>query len=383
MIRFETAESVTMGHPDKLCDYIADCILDAYLEQDENSRVACEVVASKNLVLVTGEITSRATINIEEVVRNAIIDVGYSEDNLGFNGKTCEIEVRITEQSLDIDKGVSQDDDLGAGDQGIMIGYACDETDAKIPICSYYASILSKRLTEIRRNKEVSFLRPDGKTQVTVEYIDDIPKRIDTIIISCQHEPFVDDKELKNIIKEKVIYQTIPKELLDESTKIEINPTGRFVLGGPMADSGLTGRKIIVDTYGPQIGHGGGAFSGKDPTKVDRTAAYYSRYVAKNIVASNLAKKCRVEIAYAIGKKEKISLNIDTYQTGIIKDEKIKEIVEKVFDFTPKNMINELNLRKIKYSRFTNFGHMGRIDLQLPWEKEDRIEEIRELYEKI
>lgn len=382
MIRFETAESITMGHPDKLCDYIADCILDAYLEKDKNSRVACEVVASKNLVLITGEITSTAKVNIEQIARKAIIEIGYSEDYLGFNGNNCEIEIRLTEQSLDIDKGVSQEEELGAGDQGIMIGYACSETKNKMPASIFYASLLSKRLTEVRKNKEVSFLRPDGKTQVTIEYIDNIPKRIDTIIISCQHEPFTDEKELKEIIKKEVIYKVIPKELLDDLTKIEINPTGRFVLGGPMADSGLTGRKIIVDTYGPQVGHGGGAFSGKDPTKVDRTAAYYARYVAKNIVASNLATKCRVEISYAIGKKEKISLNIDTYQTGITEDEKIKNIVEKVFDFTPKNMIEELNLRNIKYSKFTNFGHLGREDLQLPWEKEDKVEAIQEIYRK-
>ncbi len=376
MKRLFTSESVTEGHPDKLCDYISDSILDSYLAKDKNARVACETVAGKGEIYITGEITSTANVDIEQVVRDTIKEVGYADSEYDIDYRTCKIYINLSKQSPDIALGVDKSledkegkdvESEGAGDQGLMFGYACDETEELMPLPISLAHKLSKRLTEVRREKIIDYLRPDGKTQVTVEYDGDKPVRVDTIVISAQHLPDVDMKVLKKDIIEKVIKPTVPANLLDENTKYFINPTGRFVIGGPLGDSGLTGRKIIVDTYGGAARHGGGAFSGKDPTKVDRSASYMARYIAKNIVANGYAKKCEIQIAYSIGVAKPVSIYVNTYGTNTIPEEKIIEKINKTFDLTPRGIINYLDLRRPIYRQTTNYGHFGKKDL--PWEK--------------
>lgn len=364
MKKLFTSESVTEGHPDKLCDLIADSILDAHLEQDPYSRVACETVAGKNTIFITGEITSLANVDIEALTREVIKNIGYRGENYDIDYKTCNIIINISKQSKDIALGVDID---GAGDQGIIFGYASNETEEYMPLAISLAHKLTRRLTEVRKNNTLNYLGPDGKSQVTVEYIDNIPTRIDTIIISTQHKEEVDISILKKDIIENVIEKVIPQNLLDEKTKYLINPTGRFVIGGPLGDSGLTGRKIIVDTYGGYARHGGGALSGKDATKVDRSAAYMARHIAKNIVANNYAKKCEIQLSYAIGVAKPISISIDTFQTGTIPDNEIIDIINKNFDLTPSGIIKYLNLRTPIYKETTNYGHFGKKDL--PWEK--------------
>ena len=376
MKRLFTSESVTEGHPDKLCDYISDSILDSYLAKDKNARVACETVAGKGEIYITGEITSTANVDIEQVVRDTIKEVGYADSEYDIDYRTCRIYINLSKQSPDIAQGVDKSledkegqdvESEGAGDQGLMFGYACDETEELMPLPISLAHKLSKRLTEVRREKIIDYLRPDGKTQVTVEYDGDKPVRVDTIVISAQHLPDVDMKVLKKDIIEKVIKPTVPANLLDENTKYFINPTGRFVIGGPLGDSGLTGRKIIVDTYGGAARHGGGAFSGKDPTKVDRSASYMARHIAKNIVANGHAKKCEIQIAYSIGVAKPVSIYVNTYGTNTIPEEKIIEKINKTFDLTPRGIINYLDLRRPIYRQTTNYGHFGKKDL--PWEK--------------
>ena len=391
MRKLFTSESVTEGHPDKLCDYISDSVLDACLKEDKYSRVACETVAGKGEIFITGEITSNANIdiekvagqvtsktdvNIEEIVRNAIKEIGYDNENLDMDYRTCKINLNISKQSPDIALGVDKSledktgesiESMGAGDQGIMFGFACDETDAYMPLPIYLAHKLSKKLTEVRKSGVIDYLRPDGKTQVTIEYEDDKPLRVDTIVISTQHNEDINLETLRKDIKEKVIKEVVPAELLDENTKYYINPTGRFVIGGPLGDSGLTGRKIIVDTYGGYSRHGGGAFSGKDPSKVDRSAAYMARFIAKNIVANKLAKKCEIQFSYAIGVAKPVSIYVDTFGTGTIPEEEIVDLIYKKFELTPTGIINYLNLRSPIYTKTTNYGHFGKNDL--PWEK--------------
>ena len=376
MKRLFTSERVTEGHPDKLCDYISDSILDSYLAKDKNARVACETVAGKGEIYITGEITSTAKVDIEQVVSDTIKEVGYADSEYDIDYRTCRIYINLSKQSPDIAQGVDKSledkegqdvESEGAGDQGLMFGYACDETEELMPLPISLAHKLSKRLTEVRREKIIDYLRPDGKTQVTVEYDGDKPVRVDTIVISAQHLPDVDMKVLKKDIIEKVIKPTVPANLLDENTKYFINPTGRFVIGGPLGDSGLTGRKIIVDTYGGAARHGGGAFSGKDPTKVDRSASYMARHIAKNIVANGHAKKCEIQIAYSIGVAKPVSIYVNTYGTNTIPEEKIIEKINKTFDLTPRGIINYLDLRRPIYRQTTNYGHFGKKDL--PWEK--------------
>lgn len=376
MKRLFTSESVTEGHPDKLCDYISDSILDSYLAKDKNARVACEIVAGKGEIFVTGEITSTANVDIEQVVRDTIEEVGYADSEYDIDYRTCKIYINLSKQSPDIALGVDKSledkegkdvESEGAGDQGLMFGYACDETEELMPLPISLAHKLSKRLTEVRREKIIDYLRPDGKTQVTVEYNGDKPVRVDTIVISAQHLTDVDMKVLKKDIIEKVIKPTVPANLLDENTKYFINPTGRFVIGGPLGDSGLTGRKIIVDTYGGAARHGGGAFSGKDPTKVDRSASYMARHIAKNIVANGYAKRCEIQIAYSIGVAKPVSIYVNTYGTNTIPEEKIIEKIDKTFDLTPRGIINYLDLQRPIYRQTTNYGHFGKKDL--PWEK--------------
>ena len=359
-----TSESVTEGHPDKLCDSISDAILDECLKQDKNSRVAIETFASKNKIFVAGQITTTAKINVEEIVRERIKEIGYDNSDTDIDYRTCEVETNITTQSPDIAMGV---DIGGAGDQGIMFGYASSETEEYMPLAISLAHKLSYRLTEVRKQGILDYLRPDGKTQVTVEYEDDQPKRIDTILISNQHLESVDLKQMKQDLIEKVIKEVIPAKYLDENTKIYVNPTGRFVIGGPLGDTGLTGRKLIVDTYGGYSRHGGGAFSGKDASKVDRSAAYMLRHIAKNIVANGYAKKCEIEVAYGIGMEEPISICIDTFGTGTKTEEELIQIVKRNFDLTPKGMIEYLGLQEPIYTKTTNYGHFGKKDL--PWEK--------------
>lgn len=376
MRKLFTSESVTEGHPDKLCDYISDSVLDACLSQDENSRVACETVAGKGEVVITGEITSNADIDIEQIARNAIKEIGYDNKDTDIDYRTCKIHINISKQSPDIALGVNKslEDKTGesvasegAGDQGIMFGFACDETDAYMPLPIYLAHKIAKRLTDVRKENVLTYLRPDGKTQVTVEYEDDIPVRVDTVVVSTQHTEDADLEVLRKDIIEKVIKEVVPENLLDENTKYYINPTGRFVIGGPLGDSGLTGRKIIVDTYGGYSRHGGGAFSGKDSTKVDRSAAYMARFIAKNIVANGYAKKCEIQFSYAIGVAKPVSIYVDTFGTGTIPEENIVDLIYKRFELTPRGIIEYLGLKKPIFTKTTNYGHFGKDDL--PWEK--------------
>ena len=361
---FFTSESVTEGHPDKVCDLISDTILDECLKQDKYSRVAVETFASKNLITIAGQITTSANIDVEVIARNVLKGIGYDNENTDIDYRTCKVEVNITKQSPDISMGV---DVGGAGDQGIMFGYASDETKELMPFAISMAHKLTKKLTEVRKNKEIDYLRPDGKAQVTVEYEEDVPKRIDTILISNQHLDNVDLEIMKKDITAKVIYKVIDKKYMDENTKIYINPTGRFVIGGPLGDTGLTGRKIIVDTYGGYARHGGGAFSGKDASKVDRSSAYMLRHIAKNIVANGYAKKCEIQVSYAIGMSKPLSIFINTYGTNTIPDEEIIQKIKEKFDLTPNGIIEYLDLRKPIYTKTTNYGHFG--DKDLPWEK--------------
>lgn len=371
MKRLFTSESVTEGHPDKICDYISDSILDAYLEKDKKARVACEAVVGKNQVFITGQITSFADVDIEKITRQAIKKIGYDNQNTGFDFRTCKIDINITKQSTDIalgvDKSLEQKNGSniiseGAGDQGMMFGFACNETEELMPMPIFIAHKLTKRLADVRKSKLIKYLLPDGKAQVTVEYENKVPKRIDTIVISAQHKENINLDVVKKDILELVIQKVVPTSLLDNNTKYFINPTGKFIIGGPLGDSGLTGRKIMVDTYGGYSRHGGGAFSGKDATKVDRSAAYMARFIAKNIVANGLSKKCEIQLSYAIGVAKPISICIDTFKTGIIPDEQITQRIEKKFDLTPTGIIRYLKLDEPIYKQTTNYGHFGK-----PW----------------
>ena len=384
--RLFTSESVTEGHPDKICDQIADAILDEYMKKDVNSKVACEVAITTDFVLIMGEITSNAKVNIDKIVRDTIRDIGYDNVEYGFDCDNCNVIINIDEQSTDIALGVDKykldkvnksSDLIGAGDQGMMFGYATDETSEMMPYPIYLAHKLTKRLTEVRKNGILKYLRPDGKSQVTVEYdSDDKPVRIEAVVISTQHNSEISQEQLHKDIRKYVIDSTIPQNMVDSKTKYYINPTGRFVIGGPHGDSGLTGRKIIVDTYGGYARHGGGAFSGKDCTKVDRSAAYMARYVAKNIVAARLAEKCEIQLSYAIGVTEPISISVDTFGTGKVSDSKLIQIIRNKFELSPYGIIKFFDLRRPIYKQVAAYGHFGRNELELPWEKTDKVSEI-------
>ncbi len=385
-----TSESVTEGHPDKICDQISDAVLDAIYAEDPQSRVACESAVTTGLVLVMGEITTNCYVDIPKVVRETIREIGYTRAKYGFDCDTCAVITSIDEQSPDIALGVNKAleaktgemneqeiEATGAGDQGMVFGYACDETPEYMPMPIALAHQLTRKLSEVRKNDVLPYLRPDGKSQVTVEYEDGVPVRVDTVIISSQHDPAVDHDQIEKDVIEKVIKKVIPANMIDAKTRFLVNPTGRFVVGGPQGDSGLTGRKIIVDTYGGMARHGGGAFSGKDPTKVDRSAAYAARHAAKNIVAAGLAKKCEIQIAYAIGVAKPVSILVDTFGTGKISNDEIVELVKKTFDFRPAAIIRNLNLRRPIYKQTAAYGHFGRNDLDLPWEKLDKVDQLK------
>lgn len=387
---FFTSESVTEGHPDKMCDQISDAVLDACLEQDPRSRVACEAATKTGFVLLFGEITTNAQINFDELVRKVVLEIGYDSSEKGFDGLTCGVQVAIAKQSGDIAMGVdhaleaklgemteAEVEAIGAGDQGMMFGYACNETPTLIPMPIYLAHKLTRRLSEVRKNGTLPWLRPDGKSQVTVEYAYGIPKRVDTVLISTQHAPEISQETIRAAVIEHVIKPVLPADMVDSDLKIFINPTGRFVIGGPMGDAGLTGRKIIVDTYGGMGRHGGGAFSGKDPTKVDRSAAYAARWAAKNIVAAGLADRCEIQVAYAIGVAHPLSINVETFGTGRIPDEQIAELIQTHFDLRPGAIIRNLKLRRPLYRRVAAYGHFGRDDLELPWEDTSKAEILR------
>ena len=387
--RLFTSESVTEGHPDKICDQISDAILDEILKEDPMARVACETTCTTGIISIMGEITTSCYVDFPKVARQVVLDIGYDRAKYGFDGTTCAVVTAIDEQSPDIAQGVNDgyenreqggndnENSTGAGDQGMMFGYACDETPEFMPMPISLAHKMAKKLTQVRKDGILDYLRPDGKTQVTVEYDDDKPVRVDAVVVSSQHSPDVDIQKLREDIKREVILTTVPAELIDENTKFYINPTGRFVVGGPNGDSGLTGRKLIVDTYGGYARHGGGAFSGKDPTKVDRSAAYASRWVAKNVVAAGLAKKCEVQLAYAIGVAHPVTIMVDTFGTATVDEDKIEQAIEKVFDLRPHAIIKQLDLRKPIYKNLAAYGHMGREDLGVSWEKLDKVEELK------
>ncbi len=392
--RFFTSESVTEGHPDKLCDQIADAVLDAILEKDPEAHVACEVVATTGMVLAMGEISTSCYADIPQIARKVICDIGYDNKTAGFDGHTCAVLTAIDDQSPDIAMGVNEAlesregdtealDRIGAGDQGMMFGYACDETPEYMPLPISLAHRLAKRLAQVRKDGTLPYLRPDGKTQVTVEYEEDTPVRVEAVVVSTQHDEQVTLEQIRRDMVEQVIRPTVPAALLDDRTKIFVNPTGRFVVGGPQGDSGLTGRKIIVDTYGGMAGHGGGAFSGKDPTKVDRSAAYMARYAAKNVVAAGLARRCELQLAYAIGVAHPVSVRINTFGTGRVPDEAIAEAVRKLFDFRPAAIIETLGLRRPIYRQLAAYGHMGREDLSVAWERTDRAEALRACFPEL